>query len=468
MNRTWIAVGTTVLVAGLALFLLWPSQRTTGPAGTPVLDGTGPSGPTMPTTASLNWMARWMGEHKRETFVRELAQEFGFLNPDLVLNFAFHQEAGLPNEKCVAAKIVEMIRSGNYEWDIVPVNTGQYRDVAALLDDPLWGQKYLVDFGEIDGFLATQKPCISEDPMYREAFGGTYVGPYIEGFYCMLWFNSEVARDLGLKIKQHGMTLEDLVGYVRAVHDYNATHGTSIAALYEAKDWRTTEYLFRHLFASAVGDYDELRQKTASEGKRASLLKTLQALEEIGRYQPLIGSYNDNVWFDTRGLVLDGQALFYVNGSWMYSHWMNLNETKTMKMVPAELPVLAPTDFYMGSYTPQFAVFKNAPNRDAAVRLLQFWCQPKVAEKWVRYTKAPTGLRGNLETSTAGTDQFEQFQARVNTTYGGRLYFSDDVGFILGEENKLLGHVVNEQVVRLLAGETTAQQAYDAVMAECK
>jgi len=147
---------------------------------------------------------------------------------------------------------------------------------------------------------------------------------------------------------------------------------------------------------------------------------------------------------------------------------MDIDEAKTMKMVPAELPVFTPTDFYMGSYTPQFAVLKNAPHRDAAVRLLQFWCKPKVAEKWVRYTKAPTGLRGNLSTSDVANDQFERFQERVNTTYEGRLYFSDDVGFILGEENKLLGHFVNEQVIRLLAGETTAQQAYDAVMAECK
>jgi ABC-type glycerol-3-phosphate transport system substrate-binding protein len=418
--------------------------------------------------AQVNWLARWKGEHDRETLVREVAKEYAFLHPDVAVNCKFHQEVGLPNEKTIAAKIAEMIRTGTYEWDIVPVNTGQYRDVAQLLGDPEWGRKYLVDFGAVPGFAETQKPCIVEDPLYRAQFGGMFVGPYIEGFYCMLWYNRDVAERIGIEVRQYGMTVEDFAGYLRAVDDYNRAHGSSIAAIHEAKDWRTTEYLFRHLFCSAVGDLAAVREEVATEAKRAALLKTFEALERFGLSKPLGDKYDEHVWFDTRHLVLDGEALFFVNGSWMYSHWMDIDAAKTQRMMPAELPVFQPVDFTIGSFTPQFAVLKNAPNAVAAVELLMFWATPKVAEKWVRYTKAPTGLAGNLSTSDVANDQFERFQHRMNQTYQGRLHFSDDVGFILGEKNELLTAAVNEQVVHLLAGRTTAQQDYEAVMAQCQ
>jgi ABC-type glycerol-3-phosphate transport system substrate-binding protein len=469
MRSTWIFAAVVILAAGVAAYWLLGPTATKGPSEPALTTGGDSTGQNPPAAkAQLNWMARWKGEHDRETFVREVAREFEFLNPDIALNFKFHQDVGLPTEKAVAPAIVDMIKTGNIRWDVVPFNTGTYRDVAQLLGDPHWGHKYLVDFTEIDWFARTQKPFITENPMYRAPFDGMLVGPYIEGFYCMLWYNKDVADRVGLTIDPHAVTIDDLTGYVRAVYDYNQTHGTNIVAIHEAKDWRTTEYLFRHLFASAVGDLDELKERTASESKRAALLRTFQALERLGQYAALGDSYNDNVWWDTRRCVLDGRALFFVNGSWMYSHWMDIDEAKTMKMMPAELPVFQPVNFYIGSYTPEFAIMKASPNREAAIRLFKFWSQPKVAEKWVRYAKAPTGLRGHLTESDVADDQFERFQRQMNDKYHGNLYFSDDVGFILGEQNKLLTSLVNEKVVELLAGTTTAQEAYDAIMAECQ
>jgi len=468
MKYTSVVLVLALLVAAATVLWWLPSQ---GPKGAPEAPTAGPtngSGPGITSAQTqVNWLGRWKGEHDRETLAREVAREYAFLNPDTTVNLKFHQEVGLPNEKTIAAKIAEMIETGEYEWDIVPVNTGQYRDVAQLLDDPEWGRKYLVDFGAVPGFAATQKPCITQDPLYRAQFGGMFVGPYIEGFYCMLWYNRDVAERVGIEARQYGMTVEDFAGYLKAVDEYNRANGTSIAAIHEAKDWRTTEYLFRHLFSSAVGDLASVREEVLTEDKRAALLKTFEALEKLGSFGPLSDSYDKNVWWDTRDRVLNGEALFFVNGSWMYSHWMDIDAAKTQRMMLAELPVFQPVDFTIGSFTPQFAVLKNAPNAEAAVDLLMFWATPKVAEKWVRYTKAPTGLAGNLSTSDAGDDQFERFQHRMNETYQGQLHFSDNVGFILGEENKLLTGTVNEQVVQLLAGRTTAREANDAIMAKC-
>jgi len=43
------------------------------------------------------------------------------------------------------------------------------------------------------------------------------------------------------------------------------------------------------------------------------------------------------------------------------------------------------------------AVLKNSPHRDQAVKLLMSLNKPDVAEKWARYTKSPTGVKGNYQ-----------------------------------------------------------------------
>jgi len=133
-------------------------------------------------------------------------------------------------------------------------------------------------------------------------------------------------------------------------------------------------------------------------------------------------------------------------------------------MIPAELPVFQHVDYYLGGFIPTWAVMKHAPNRDEAVKLLMFWSRPQVAEKWVRYAKAPTGLAGHISTSNSADDPFEQFQARITDKYGRNVHYSADAGYILGEKNELLRQDIDEKLTQLLTGETTAQQACDEIM----
>ncbi len=416
---------------------------------------------------TLNWLVRWKGEGLREELIRESAAEFEALNPNIKVNYTFFQDAGYNSDPDIAEKIVQMIESGDMEWDVVIANTGTYGDAAELLGDTCWGDKYLVDFMDVEGFSQTQKPFILES--YLDEYCGTLVGPYIEGFYIMIWYNQEVADEIGINIKQYGMTFEDLLGYVEAVYDYNQEHGTSIAAFYESNsDWRVNEYMFAHLFKSAVGDFEAVKEKTFSDDKSAALLRTFQAMETLSQYDPLLPGHDDRAWYDTRQMSFDGTVLFTVNGAWMYSHWMGMDENKTTIMMPAELPVFEETDFYMGSFTPQFAVMKDSPHKQAAIKLIEFMSRPQIAEKWVRYTKSPTGIQGNLMTSDIAQDQFEQFQSEVGERYQGRFHFSDNAAYMLGEENVLLDSMVDELMIDVLDGEVTAQEAYDELMASMK
>jgi ABC-type glycerol-3-phosphate transport system substrate-binding protein len=167
---------------------------------------------------------------------------------------------------------------------------------------------------------------------------------------------------------------------------------------------------------------------------------------------------------------LNDEVLFYVNGIWMYSQWMSIDEEKSKKMLPAELPVFKRVDFYQGGYIPVWAVWRDAPHKKEAIEFMKFWSRPQVADKWVKYTMAPTGIRGQLTTGTEGKHPFAVWQSKITNRYGGDIYYIPSTAYIFGEEkqNALLLDIVKVEILKLLDGETTAQDAYDRVMANVK
>jgi Bacterial extracellular solute-binding protein len=418
------------------------------------------------TKAPLNWMGHWFGEDQRETLVREVAQEFSFTHQDINLQLKFWEELGLSHKPGTAKLIAEMIRSGSINWDVIWLDENLYNLVAFELKDPAWGSKHLVNFAEVDGFTATQKTFILDDPAYRQQTGGILAGPYIEGYYHALFYNKVVADRLGIDIKPQGMTFEDFRGYIEAVDRYNRQSSQPIAALYESQDWTTLEMLFQSLAKSAMSDFSVAKAEVGSRDKNEAVHETFKALESLSQYKPLIASHQQNAWFDTRHLVLDDQALFYVNGTWMYSHWRGLDADKMSKMIPVELPTFKPTTYYQGGYITTWGVIKNSPNRDRAISLLMAWSTPSVAEKWVRYTRNPTGLRGNFAVAEQGSDVFETFQSNITKTYGSNVSYSKHTGYLFGQANRNLSQALEQKIRALLAGETTAKDAYQQIISQ--
>ncbi|NJK87330.1 MAG: hypothetical protein HC906_16445 [Bacteroidales bacterium] len=141
------------------------------------------------------------------------------------------------------------------------------------------------------------------------------------------------------------------------VKEYNTKNNSHIAAIYESYDWRTTgNFLFQHLFKSAINDPSQTISLSFSQKKEEALRKTLNAFEELGKYQPIISSHNENQWFETRDYMLNDSCLFYINGSWMYSHWKSIDSDKFKKILPAELPVFQKVNYYLGGYMPTWGV----------------------------------------------------------------------------------------------------------------
>lgn len=118
-----------------------------------------------------------------------------------------------------------------------------------------------------------------------------------------------------------------------------------------------------------------------------------------------------------------------------------------------------------------FAVAKDSPVRDEAVKLLMTFSTPNAAEKWVRYAKAPSGIEGNV--STAGdiskkTDQFDSFITYITEKYGGNVYDSKTVDYILGEKYKDLTLQFTMHLGDVVDGKATAEEAYNAILDDMK
>jgi ABC-type glycerol-3-phosphate transport system substrate-binding protein len=410
---------------------------------------------------TLNWMGHWYKADRRHDLVLEIKREFQFLHQNTHVNLKFPEEIFRNNsKKLVAEEIADMIRSGSYRWDVVWLDDIIYHYVAEELGDPLWGRRYLVDFSGMPLYRKNHKKFISSDPAYRQQTGGILAGPYIEGYYYALYYNRRIAEMIGIEIKPHGMLFDDLLGYLQALRDYNTAKKDSIAGFYESADWFTLEIMFQNLVKSYIGDFSCAKSDSLTPSKTAALRAGLQAFEQMGTYRPLISSHNKNIWFESLDLPLNDKALFFINGTWMYNRWRAIDKMGASVMIPVELPVFKPVDYCLGGFIPTWAVLSKAPNRDLGIELLLFCASPKVAEKWVRYTKTPTGLAGNIAKATIGNDIYELFQNSMTEKYGDRIHYSFNDSYVLGTRNQMLQKDHIRLLRQLLTGTVSSDRAY--------
>ncbi len=418
-------------------------------------------------TVTLTWMGHWKDEDKREDLVREFAKDFEFRQPGVKVELVFAADIiGYKSHNDTGKFIVDMIRSDNIEWDIIWLDHIIYTEIATVLNDPAWGKKHLVDFAQYPDFVAAHKDYITANPIYRANFGGIFVGPYLEGFVSALYYNRDVAERVGVAVPATGMTYNQFRDALEKLHQYNRAHGTDIRGFLDAHDRPMLRFLFDRLVKCELADIEEVRELKASAEKLAALRKALNAFEELSQYRPVSAAHVAQKWRDTRHLLLDDELLFHPDGTWMYSHWRPMDEGRLDKIVPAEsVAFAAGCNHYNGGYIPTWAVLQNAPNRDLAAEFLRAMATPQQAEKWVRYAKNPTGLKGHLSEPTFGGDAFERFQAEITARYQDRLDFTNLASVVLGENNAGQQRQLEVLTREVILGQKTATQAYDELLA---
>jgi ABC-type glycerol-3-phosphate transport system substrate-binding protein len=408
-----------------------------------------------PTT--VNFIGHWYKEGQRENLVRNFAREYGFKNQNININLKFPEEVYYNREDLRSNQkfVASLLTKEHPDWDIVRVN-GEYQEIFQQCGDPDWPRKYLVDFSQIEEFRNGTLPELLTDEA-KKAWNGIIPGPYIEGQFWALWCNKNVAKKVGIEVKQFGMTIDDFISYLKAVHNYNVQNPTNyITPIYESVDWPTTAALGIQLYASLLDNPKEFFSEEITEKRLNAWGKTLEVLEQIAPFKPLNPEWRKVNWGKTTASLLNEECLFYVNGSWMYNIWLGLDKEKINNCMPAEFPGFKTASVYPGGYQIMWAVLKNAPHKEEAIKFLLAMNKPAMAEMWVRYTKCPTGIKGNLTGVSFGKDQFENFSYHVQNVYNTNTYrYYESSTWVLDKQNSTTPIFFNE----VIEGKLTASEA---------
>ncbi|MFN8207040.1 MAG: hypothetical protein U0T82_06475 [Bacteroidales bacterium] len=86
-----------------------------------------------------------------------------------------------------------------------------------------------------------------------------------------------------------------------------------------------------------------------------------------------------------------------------------------------------------------------------------------MAEKWVRYTKSPSGIRGSLSSTTFGTDPYENFVYSIEKKYGEKQMPQSDNKYLIGENN-----FTNLRVIDVLEKRISGSQAFEELLKSLK
>lgn len=420
---------------------------------------------TTPVT-QVNFIGQWLNEGIREDLVRNVARCYEFENQNVHINLKFPEEVYykredmLSNQRFVAAEIKKSIG----EWDIIRIN-GEFEAIAALTKDPQWAKNYLVDFSQMPAYKKYTLPALLSDSV-KKRWNGILPGPFVEGSYWSFWCNQKVAQKVGIEVKQFGMTFKDFEGYVAAVYAYNLKNPTNrISAIFECGEWKTVHSFAMQLFSTVLNDDADFFSPNRSEKKLKAWHETLRLLERLAKYEPISKDWKQLLWGKTIIDMLDEKYLFYPNGSWMYNIWLAKDPNKVKYCFPVEYPSVNNATTYQATYIIMWAVPKNAPHKEEAIKFLLSLNNPSFSEMWVRYTKCPTGVIGNLADVKFGTDKVENFSSYIQTKFGTHTFVQEDnYSKAFGLSNINVPGYVHE----VLMGELLADQAMQKIRSQLR
>lgn len=419
----------------------------------------------------LNWIGHWKGEGKREILVEEVKKEFEFLNPDIKVNLVYDSDfKGKGNyfKWNVAHTIADMIKSGKIEWDVIFLGITVYNYVAEILDDPYWGQKHLVDFEKVAGFQESQKSFLFKSSYYKDQTGGIYVGPFIEGFITCLWYNTKVADKVGLNIPNEGMSTTQFLDYAEKLASYNKKNGTEVP-FFNFSNFYRIEGLFEHVFKSHFKDPEHPVELSYSPAKAKAFFETLTLFEKLSHHQPILNKgWRETNFVQYQKDFLAGGGLFIPAGTWMYGHFEGNAPEMMANGRPVEPPSAKYTNGLVGQYSNVWAVMKNSPNKEAGISLLKLWSEPKIAEKWLIYTKNPTGLKGHLSTLSSPKSRRDLYTDFVNNITAKHADFPmrnfRSPTYVFGKECKITGDSFRKNLALILEGKKTAKEYFKEAM----
>lgn len=418
-------------------------------------------------STQLKILGHWLGEGKKEQFMKELVNEFEFTNQEISIHMQWADSIydTRSTENGELTFNINMVTTDKSLWDVIRINNNTFLMGAQLNEtNPNWAKKYFVDFSENEAFRQNTRPELLTDVIKRE-YNGIIPGPFIDGYNWTIWCNTLVAEKMGIDVKQFGMTNDDFLTYLKLAFEYNLKNNDSIITLYDAGDWSTTEHIANMLFFSELDSYNEILDQKFSIKKLNAWFKVLKEMERFSQYKPIPKNWKSVSWGETNNFPIKDKCLFFINATWMYNIWLEEDRKMAEKMTPIEMPVFKKSSTCIGGYGCTWAVPLNAPNKEEAIRFLTSINNSGVADKWSRYTKSPCGIKGSFTNSSFGLDKFERYQYEIDRKYGSNKIGSiNDASFCFGKENAQIRNYSKE----VLTGEMTAKQAIKEINKQLK
>lgn len=403
------------------------------------------------TKPKLRWMGRWANDPWKKQFEQEMARAFAFRHPEIEVELVYPE--GMSEKKC-ATLITNMIETGNCSWDIVWASPRIDSRVSKTLRDHSWEKKHLVDFYEIEGFRQTQLPFAIETVSHP------LTGPCVEGRFFVTWYNQPLAKKLGLSIEGTTLTHTDLLHHARRVNEYNRTAKEPIATILDFQRASSSRRLFRCLLISKAINPDGTLPKALSGGKRDSILReTLEVFEQLAAYKAIHPRHTEILRRPNLHLMYNSLFLFDTT-----SAFDRLQESKSSPLKGLRLlhpSVFRAGNYALGEYSSSWAVMKQSPEQSWGIELMKFWSRPEVAEGWVRNTRSPTGLSGNIYSPNYSEDALGRFQDSMSRQRPEAIYFSQDIVSKYWGRAAFSGGDVPLKIQSVLAGRISAARFYE-------
>jgi ABC-type glycerol-3-phosphate transport system substrate-binding protein len=346
--------------------------------------------------SKLTWMGHYEpSEKSRHRLIKEVEREFRLRNQEIELKLVFPSQIFKGWEE-QNEYIASMVKSGDYKYDIIEMEPNRYWAIGRLLNDPDWGEKYLVDFSEMDWFKERHQSFIYSNNLIRIKTSNIMPCPYLEGVYGTLWINTKVLAKIGGSLKQFNLTIKDIHDLLNKLKTYNESAKDKIAFIDVERGYNSIFDLSRVLFLSAYFG------ETEKEGNMDAALKALKlVVEEFEYLQQQTHLSNPVMWGDiSHKPIMDDKALMASFPTYAFIAWQSLDSADVLKIVPCELPIFEHnTKYYPGYYQGAFGVMKNSPNVELSIKLIKYLCSESVAERWLMYSKSPTGLKTRITSS---------------------------------------------------------------------
>lgn len=364
----------------------------------------------------INWVGHWKKEGYKEKLLFDIKRQYEFENQDISLNLVFPEDLypGKSDNDFFSEELTQPVT----EWDIIRINN-QNMALGPLANDPEWAKKHLVDFTQYEKFNQNSTLEVISDET-KERWAGIVPGHALDANNLVLWCNKALAEKIGINPKPFEMTAEDFDSYLKTLHDYNIKNNKTIYGLNISNGWQPFAGIAFQLFSSIIGDYEKIRDLKYSEEKLKAWEQVLDYFEKISSYNVIKADWNKIDWGYYNEKIINDECLFLVNATWMYNLLEGIDKINYKKVIPLELPGIKPNQTYTGDFSIPWAVPKNAKNREEAVKFLLYWCQPSIADDWVRNTKSPTGIKGSMVQTGFGVDVYENFDFTINNKYKGK------------------------------------------------